>query len=179
MIQSFQIVTCIRALLTYSTANGDKQLSHSFGIIHHDGLYCSIQHFYLLRSLFFLILQHVLRDRERGTRFASPEFPVMNVNAFARETIGKGYIKSLATYNNLDQQNVVVRAEHLCVCMREMKRSFDVNFWQKMKHYWWNLHLTLLNLHRTHICISSWEQAFGFVFLYNTPSHKTYKCKQI
>lgn len=59
------------------------------------------------------------RQRERGTRFASPEFPVMNVNAFARETIGKGYIKSLAKYNNLDQQNVVVRAEHLCVCLYE------------------------------------------------------------
>lgn len=55
----------IRASLTYSTADGDQQLSHSFGIIHHDGLYCSIQHFYLLRSLFFLILQYVLKERQR------------------------------------------------------------------------------------------------------------------
>lgn len=43
--------------------------------------------------------------------------------------------------------------------------SFDQ---QTMKHYWWNLHLTS-HLHCTHIFISSWEQVFGFVFIYNTP----------
>ncbi len=61
----------VRASLTYSTADGDQQLSHSFGIIHHDGLYCSIQHFYFLRSLFSLIVQYVLRyqERERGIGF--------------------------------------------------------------------------------------------------------------
>jgi len=67
MIQLYQIVTCTRASLTYSTADGDKKLSNSFGIVHHDGLHSAIQHFYLLRSLFFLILQYVLRDQERET----------------------------------------------------------------------------------------------------------------
>ncbi len=43
---------------------------------------------------------------------------------------------------------------------------------QTMKHYWWNLHLTHLNLHCTHIFISSWEEVFGIVFIYNTPLHK-------
>lgn len=81
----------IRASLTYSTADGDQQLSHSFGIIHHDGLYCSIQHFYLLRSLFFLILQYVLRDREREElnliRFAFPDHSKWIVLKF-KESLG-------------------------------------------------------------------------------------------
>lgn len=42
----------------------------------------------------------------------------MNVNEFARETREKGKIKKSvlwAKYNKLDEQDVVVRAEHLCV----------------------------------------------------------------
>lgn len=61
------------------------------------------------------------RQREKGTRFAFLEFPVMNVNAFARETIGKEYIKSNlhAKYNKLDQQVMWLWELNICVCVNE------------------------------------------------------------
>jgi len=45
-----------------------------------------------------------------------------------------------------------------------------------MKHYWWNHLFTLLNLHRKHICISSWGN--NHPTLLHTIT-ETYKSKQI
>lgn len=45
---------------TYSAAYGDKQLAYCFGIIHHDRLDRSVQHFNLLWPLLLLVLQDIL-----------------------------------------------------------------------------------------------------------------------
>lgn len=50
---------------TYPTAYSDKQLPNCFGVIHHDGFHRPVQHFDLLRPLFLLILQNVLRKQGR------------------------------------------------------------------------------------------------------------------
>ena len=49
-------------VVTYSAADGHKQLAHGLGVIHHDGLHRSVQHLDLLRPLLLLVLEDVLRE---------------------------------------------------------------------------------------------------------------------
>lgn len=52
-------------LVTYSAAYGDEKLPNCFGVIHHDGFDCTVQHFDLLWPLFLLILQDILSKQDR------------------------------------------------------------------------------------------------------------------
>lgn len=60
------------SLHTYSTAYGNKQLSHGFRVIHHDSFNCPIQHLDLLGPLFLLVLQDILGNKGRGESDAVP-----------------------------------------------------------------------------------------------------------
>ena len=51
-----------QVVVTYSAADGHKQLAHGLGVIHHDGLHRSVQHLDLLRPLLLLVLEDVLRE---------------------------------------------------------------------------------------------------------------------
>lgn len=50
--------------LTYPAANGNKQFTNSFRIIHHDCFHWTIQHTYFLRSLFLFVLQYILGSKQ-------------------------------------------------------------------------------------------------------------------
>lgn len=50
---------------TYSTAYSHKQLSHCFGVVHHDSFNSPIQHFDFLGPLLLLVFEDVLLREER------------------------------------------------------------------------------------------------------------------
>ena len=49
--------------LTDSAADGDEQLPDRLRVVHHDGFDCAVQHFDLLRPLFLLVLQNILKKK--------------------------------------------------------------------------------------------------------------------
>lgn len=54
--------SCHSELHTYSTAYSHEQLSHCFGVVHHDGFNGPVQHSDLLGPLLLLVLQNVLPE---------------------------------------------------------------------------------------------------------------------
>lgn len=65
---TFQVKTEKNKLLTDPAADGDQQLSHSLGVIQHDGFNGSIQHFDFLGPLLLLVFKDVLKETNGGGR---------------------------------------------------------------------------------------------------------------
>lgn len=51
--------------LTDSAADGDEQLPDRLRVVHHDGFDRAVQHFDLLRPLFLLVLQNILKNPKK------------------------------------------------------------------------------------------------------------------